>query len=358
MGGRVGLKGSDGAAILCKARELGAQPESLRRAVEALEVVSRLKDDIDVITYPHEMGEEETRACGFSPTVIGSITTGETTLENTQQAAQDMMEMGVELILFAGGDGTARDIYNAVGQSITTLGIPAGVKMYSGVYAVTPRHAGEAAAMFMEGKLLNLRDGEVMDIDEDACREGIVTAELYGYLLIPEERRFVQRVKSGSARGEKEALLGIAAEIIINLDEDTLYIIGPGTTTRTIMDELGLDNTLLGVDVVQNKRLVANDVNERDLLDLIEQRRAKIVVTVIGGQGYIFGRGNQQISPNVIRKVGKENIIIVAAGEKLLSLERRPLLVDTGEEDLNQMLSGYVKVTSGFKEFYMYKISS
>ena len=356
MGGRVGLKGSDGPEILRRARELGAQPESPNRAVQALKVVARLKDEIKVITYPDEMGEDEARGCGFSPTVIGDIVSGETTPENTRKAAQEMEEMGVELILFAGGDGTARDIYNAVGQRIAALGIPAGVKIHSGVYALTPRHAGEAAALFLEGKVVNIRDAEVMDIDEDAFRQGVVTARLYGYLRIPEERRFVQSVKSGSIQTEREAVLGIASEVIKDMDEETLYIIGPGTTTRVIMEDLGLENTLLGVDVVLNKKLIASDVNERGLLDLMGDRSAKIIVTVIGGQGYIFGRGNQQLSPSVIRTVGKENIVVAATKEKLLSLEHRPLLVDTGDEKLNQDLSGYIKVTTGFKEFHMYKV--
>ena len=356
IGGRVGLKGSDGTDILHKARELGARPESPCRAVETLKVIARIKDKIEVITYPNEMGKDEAQECGFSPIVIGSITSGETTPENTQTAAQEMKKLGVDLILFAGGDGTARDIYNAVGQRIPVLGIPTGVKIHSAVYAVTPTHAGEVAVMFLSGKLLKIRDAEVMDIDEDAFREGRVTAKLYGYLLVPEERRFVQSVKSGSIQTEKQSLQGIAAEVTGNMEEDCLYIFGPGTTTRVIMEDLGLQNTLLGVDAVWNKRLVANDVNESELVNLIGQKKAKIVITVIGGQGYIFGRGNQQLSVKVIRKVGKKNIIVVASKEKLASLGGRPLLVDTGDEDLNQMLSDYIKVTTGFNEYVMYKV--
>ncbi|GAB4344052.1 MAG: ATP-NAD kinase family protein [Candidatus Abyssubacteria bacterium] len=356
MGGRVGLKGSDGPEVLRRARELGAQPQSPSRAVEALKVVSRLKDSLKVIAYPAEMGEYECLEAGLRPAVIGSIRSAETTPQDTQKAAREMAAENVDLILFAGGDGTARDICDAIGQTTPALGIPAGVKIHSGVYAVTPGSAGEVAAMFLEGKLRNTREAEVMDIDEDAFRNGVLTAKLYGYLLIPEEKRFVQNVKSGAARAEAQSLQAIAADVIAGMNEDHYYIIGPGTTTRAIMDRLGLKNTLLGVDLIRNKELVTNDATERQLLDLIQGEKAKIVVTAIGGQGHLFGRGNQQISPSVIRMVGKKNIIVIATKEKLISLSGRPLLVDTGDEQLNQELTGYVRVTTGFRDYVMYKV--
>ena len=358
IGGRVGLKGSDGPAILQRARELGALAESSQRAIEALSVISRIKDDIEIITCPREMGEYEARKCGFAPNIIGSITSGPTTAENTMTAAQEMTDLAVDLLLFTGGDGTARDIYNAVGQRVLALGIPAGVKIHSAVYAVTPRRAGELAVMSLEGRLSEEREAEVMDIDEDTFRQGVVAARLYGYLRIPEDGRFVQSAKSGGPPGESEAVLGIASEVVRKMEEDCLYIIGPGTTTRGIMEELGLTNTLLGVDAVLNRGLVASDVNESELLDLTNGKRAKVVVTVIGGQGYILGRGNQQLSPKVIRGVGKDNIVVVAGMEKLASLDGRPLLVDTGDADLDHALSGYIKVTVGFNSYAMYRVGT
>ena len=318
IGGKVGLKGSDGPAIVQRARELGALAESPQRAIEALSIVSGIKDDVEVITYPRDMGEYEARKCGFAPNVIGSIAGGPTTAENTMTAAQEMADLAVDLLLFAGGDGTARDICNAVGQEVLALGIPSGVKIHSGVYAVTPRAAGTLTVMYLEGRVPWEREAEVMDIDEDAVREGVIAARLYGYLRVPEESRFVQSTKSGGPQ-ESEAVLGIASEVVRKMEEDCLYMIGPGTTTRAIMVELGLTNTLLGVDAVLNKGLVASDVNESELLDLTNGKRAKAVVAVIGGQGYILGRGNQQLSPKVIRGVGKDNIIVVASMEKLTS---------------------------------------
>lgn len=357
MGGRVGLKGSDGADILDMAREMGALPESPRRAVEALGVFSASSDEIEVYTYPNEMGEDEAHACDLSPIVMGSIASGETTGQDTQRAAREMEKLGVDLLLFGGGDGTARDVYNAVGGRVPALGIPAGVKIHSAVYAVTPRRAGQVAKSFLSDTSMNTREAEVMDVDEEAFRRGVVSARLYGYLRVPEERRFVQLSKSGGVQSENEAVLGLASHVVARMDDGWLYVIGPGTTTRAIMEELGLDNTLLGVDVVLNRRLVAGDANERDLLGLIGQSKAKIVVTVIGCQGYIFGRGNQQLSPEVIRKVGKDNITVVATKDKLVTLQGRPLLVDTGDGELDQALSGYVMVTTGQGEHVMYKVA-
>jgi predicted polyphosphate/ATP-dependent NAD kinase len=356
IGGRVGLKGSDGAEIQKKALALGAVPQSLNRAIQALE---RLKPvyELEVITYPGEMGEEAARACGLEPTVIGSIKPGETTPEDTMNAAREMLRLHVDLLLFAGGDGTARDIYNAIGDGLPVLGIPAGVKIHSAVFGANPISAGDLAASYLQGKVSNLREAEVMDIDEEAVRRGVVSAKLYGYLKVPFQRRLLQGLKTPSSPGERAAMAAIAADVVSNMEDGWLYIIGPGTTTRAITSRLGLDKTLIGVDVVADGELVAADVNESQLLELLEGRKAKIVVTPIGGQGYIFGRGNQQISPKVIEKVGKENILVVSTTGKIHSLRGRPLWVDTGDRAVDEMLSGYTRVITGYDEQIVYKVS-
>ena len=358
LGGRTGLKGTDGSEIINQARRLGASPESPQRTIETLNVVRRIRDEIEIFTYPQEMGETEAKQASFSPTIIGSIKSGETTSEDTQRAAKEMKNREVDLLLFAGGDGTARDVYNAVGREVTVLGIPAGVKIHSGVYAVTPRQAGEAAVMYLTTTTPETTDAEVMDIDEASYREGKLAAKLYGYLRIPEERQFIQNVKSGGIQTEKQILQGIATDLIQSMEKDCLYIFGPGTTTRDILSFHGLTKTLLGVDVVLNNQLIAKDVNETQLSKLIVGKKARIVVTVIGGQGYIFGRGNQQISPEILMKIGKENIIIVATKEKLASLHGRPLLVDTGNEIVDKMLSGYIRVSTGLNNYAVYKVTS
>jgi predicted polyphosphate/ATP-dependent NAD kinase len=362
LGGKVGLKGSDGADVQRKALELGAVPQALRRATRA---VARLQavDGLEIVTYPGEMGEAAATACDFAPTVIGTIQPGSTTPEDTQRAAREMLQLGVALLLFAGGDGTARDIYAAIGLDLPVLGIPAGVKIHSAVYATNPGTAGNLAALYLTGRVDSLREAEVMDIDEEAFRQGVVSAKLYGYLKIPYRTSLVQNLKMPSA-GEGAALASMAYDVVEKMESGCLYVVGPGTTTRAITDELGLPKTLIGVDVVEVEgdeeragRLVAVDVNEAQLLDLIEGRRARIVVTPIGGQGYIFGRGNQQISPAVIRRVGRDNIIVVSTRDKLYALGHHPLLVDTGDQALDEMLSGYVQVVTGYNERSVRKVS-
>jgi predicted polyphosphate/ATP-dependent NAD kinase len=352
MGGRVGLKGSDGQEIVKRARELGGTPQSPRRAVDALRNITCVKDNVDLITYPYEMGEDESKECGFRPIVIGSIQRGRTTSRDTKNAAKEMLKLKVDLLLFAGGDGTARDIYDVIGDKIPALGIPAGVKIHSAVYGTTPQNTGDLAARYLaeESPYMRLREGEVMDIDEQAFRDDRLSAKFYGYLKIPYERGLVQDTKVGSMLGEEAAVDEIASEVIRNMQDGYLYIVGPGTTTRAIMEKLGLKKTLLGVDAVYQGKLVGSDLNEVQLLKLIEGKKTKIVVTVIGGQGYIFGRGNQQISAEVIKKVGKENIIVVATKDKILALKDSPLLVDTGDAELNEILTGYIKVVTGLNE--------
>ena len=348
LGGRVGLKGSDGPEVWKKALSLGAEPESPGRAMKTLERLADLRERLELVTYPAEMGEEEARACGFSPRVIGAIESGGTTPADTERAAAAMSAEGVELILFAGGDGTARDVHRAVGRSLPVLGIPSGVKIHSGAFAASPGHAGEVARLFLTNRnAAPLREAEVMDIDEEAFRADRLSARLYGYLSVPYRREHLQGSKAGSSRGETVSFDEIASEVILGMEPDHLYIIGPGTTTRAVLEKLGLPCTLLGVDAVVNRRAAGTDLNEAQILDLLDRGPARIVVTVIGGQGFVLGRGNQQISPRVIRRVGVKNIQVVAAEEKLLGLQDRPLRVDTGDPQLDAELSGYVSVIVG-----------
>ncbi len=357
LGGAVGLKGTDGVSTARRALEMGAVPRAASRAVEALRELGRL-DGLEVLTYPGLMGEDEAVMAGLSPTVVGTVDNEATSAEDTHRAAVELAERSVDLILFAGGDGTARDVFSAVGDGVPALGIPAGVKMYSGVYATTPRAAGRAAAQFLAGEGPHTRLGEVMDIDEEAFREGEVQARLYGYLRVPDDTSHVQVTKSPSHADEGEDILAIAGEVVDSMRDGWLYILGPGTTTKGIADVLGVPKTLLGVDVVLDGKLVESDVTESQLIELLDcERPAKIVVTVIGGQGHIFGRGNQQIGGDVIRRVGTDNVMVVATRRKLGSLGRRPLMVDTGSREIDRELSGYIMVTTGRSESAMVKVS-
>lgn len=356
IGGRVGLKGSDGAGTVREALRRGAVPESPRRAVEALRAVAEAGLAIELLAAPGEMGEREARDAGLSPTMVGPPVAGDTSAEDTRRAALGMERLGVDLLLFAGGDGTARDVYEAVGRRVTALGIPAGVKVHSAVFALDPRRAGELAVSFLRGDAEATHDAEVMDIDEDAFRRGVVDATLHGYLRVPLEERLVQAAKSGSRPSEADALLGIGAAVAEDVARGGLYLLGPGATTKAVSDALGLPCTLLGVDAVEDGALVGTDLGEREILDLVRGRPAKVVVSVIGGQGYVLGRGNQQISPAVVRAVGPENLVIVASRDKLPALGGRPLLVDTGDAALDDELGGYVRVTTGYNEQTMYRI--
>jgi predicted polyphosphate/ATP-dependent NAD kinase len=373
VGGRVGLKGSDGHDVLVRALELGATRESPHRTEVALRRLERLRDRVGIVTFPGEMGEDEARAAGFAVEVlapsarhgvieVGDTRFAETTAADTEEAARRMADAGVELILFAGGDGTARNIFNAVADRVPVVGIPAGVKIHSAVYANSPANAGDLAALFLAGEGgFRLREAEVMDIDEEAFRHDRLSASLYGFLRVPYERQLIQSPKAGSQPSDETLAVGIGNDVVHSMKPGVLYLIGAGTTTRAIMRLLDLPCTLLGVDAVRDRQLVASDLTETDALRMVSEANAAgpgaaIVVTVIGGQGHIFGRGNQQLSPHVVRAVGKDKIIVVATQSKLLSLDGAPLRLDTGDEALDAELAGWIKVISGHSQRTMYRV--
>lgn len=356
LGGRAGFKGSDGAEIQEKARAMGIDAQAGPRTVMALLELVGLQD-FDLFAAPGEMGENAAVQAGLSPQVIGEITPGRTTAADTIAIAREMERQGVALLVFSGGDGTARNMYEAVEMRIPAIGIPAGVKIHSAVYAINPRSAGKVLRSFAAGEPLTFREAEVMDINEEEFRKGRVQARLYGYLRVPENRRLMQSAKSGG-HSEKEALAGMAQEVIAGMRPDEFYIIGSGTTTREIMERLNQPNTLLGVDVLLNRKLAASDLDEQRLFALIAGKTAHLVLTVIGGQGHIFGRGNQQLSPRIIRAVGRERIQIIASREKLISLRGTPLLVDTGDASLDQELCGYYRVVTGYEDYIPYKVEA
>ncbi|MEM2970861.1 MAG: ATP-NAD kinase family protein [Candidatus Bathyarchaeia archaeon] len=333
MGGAVGLKGTDGKEILEKALKLGAKPVAPARAESFLSELKTVQERIRLFAGAGSMGEDEARNYGFSCVVVGERKR-ETNAEDTVEIARRIKEMGVDLLVFCGGDGTARDVFKAVNTSLSVLGVPTGVKMHSAVFAVDPKAAAKIAMVFLfEG--LPLKEAEVMDVDEEAFRKGRVSAELYGYMLVPYEPLLIQSAKMASpiTEGEMRNQAAIAIYIIENMQPNVIYIVGPGTTTRTIGDLLNAKKTLLGVDLFCNKKLIAKDVNEKQILTEINGKKARIIVTPIGGQGFIFGRGNQQISPKVIHQVGIENIIVVATKSKVENL--KSLRVDTGDPNLD-----------------------
>jgi len=353
MGGAVGLKGTDGKVVLKKALTLGAKPIAPIKAELFLSELKPLKGRFNLVTCASSMGEDEARNCSYSPTVLGNRK-DETSAEDTKAYARRIRSCGVDLIVFCGGDGTARDVLDAVEYDIPVLGVPTGVKMHSAVFAVDPQAAAKITIRFLWEEL-PLRESEVMDVDEEAYRQGRLSAKLYGYMLTPYEPYLIQNAKMASPMTEIEMRnqAAIAIFIIEEMEPDTIYIIGPGTTTRTIGDLLEEKKALLGVDIFCNKKIIAGDVNERQIINRIENN-AKIIVTPIGGQGFIFGRGNLQISPAVIRQVGLENIIVVATKQKLKGL--KCLRVDTGDSSLDDSLRGYIKVVTDYREEHMMRV--
>ncbi len=334
MGGAVGLKGTDGKAILEKAVSLGAKPIAPARAESFLSELKPIRERIRLVVGVGSMGEDEAKSCGFSCAVLGERKR-ETSAKDTIEIAEKIKEMNASLLVFCGGDGTARDVFKAVNTGLPVLGVPTGVKMHSAVFAVDTKAAAKLATAFLFGGL-PLKEAEVMDVDEEAFRKGRVSAELYGYMLVPYESSLIQSAKMASPMTESEMRnqAAIAIYIIEKMQPDIIYIVGPGTTTRTIGDLLDAKKTLLGVDLFCNKKLIAKDVNEKQILGKIRGKKAQIIVTPIGGQGFIFGRGNQQISPKVIRQVGIDNIIVVATKSKVENLES--LRVDTGDPKLDE----------------------
>ena len=358
IGGPLALKGSDGHDIVRQAQQRGGELRAEKRALQALEVIAAYTEVCQILCFDGDMGANAAKAAGLPVKVVGRARYPQSRAEDTIAAAKQLRDSKVDLVLFAGGDGTARDIHQALGESFPVLGIPAGVKMHSGVYAVSPQAAGEIVRCLLLGQLVDVGLAEVRDIDEQAFREGRVKTRFYGELLVPQEGRFLQHVKSSGREVETLVLHDIATDIVESMDDNELYLIGPGTTPAAIMEELGLANSLLGVDAVRGGVLLGSDLDETGLLEILNKHHGKshIVITAIGGQGHILGRGNQQISPKVLRAVGVDNIIIVATKTKITALQGRPLLVDSNDPELDSALSGLVRIVTGYHDAIIYPL--
>lgn len=356
MGGRVGLKGTDGEAYR-EALRRGAKPVAPERANRFLRELVRLglHKEIELYSAPSIMGADYLKQQGIEARVVGRLEHRETTAEDTKRITRELMDK-VDLIVFVGGDGTARDIIEVVGRKKPILGVPSGVKVYSSVFATTPEKAAQVLEYYAKD-LAETDVGEVLDIDEEAFRSDTLVIKHFGEALTIRVPGLVQGSKEPTILDETELenQRAIARYIIENMEENTLYILGPGTTLKTLADELGVPKTVLGVDAVYNKKLIGKDLNEQQLLSLLDRyRRAKIIVTPIGGQGFIFGRGNQQISPNVIRRVGKKNIVVIATRRKISRL--KTLRIDTGDPRVDAMLRGYIRVVVDYNEELVVKV--
>ena len=346
LGGAVGLKGSDG-HLAARARELQAEPQANARATLALIALGPV--DAELLTCAGEMGAHAAVAAGHEPRIVYTPAGEGTSAFDTRAAALALRDAGVDLLLFAGGDGTARDILAAIGADVPVLGIPAGVKMHSGVFAATARSAGEAARYYLTGDSseARLHEVEVLDREEQGSGAGTLAPTLYGSLRSPRLPRLVPQAKA-SPRADADADVAAAIrQVARDLRDDALTLIGPGTTMQRLKTELGAPGSLLGVALFRAGKCLDPDASESGILAHLGSGPARIVVSVVGGQGFLFGRGNQQLSAPVIDKVGIENVVIIASASKLVTLPAGGLLVDTGDESLDARLCGHRSVIIG-----------
>ena len=364
MGGRVGLKGTDG--VVDEALAAGAEPVAGPRARGFADAFLRAaKDDATLsvlwLTCEGTMGRDALRAAGFPEKQIEIVYSPgpQTAAEDTRKAVDAIVDRGAELLLFTGGDGTARDVAAAVENRLPILGIPAGVKMHSGVFAVSPSAAANLLVAFLRGDL-RTGDAEILDLDEEAYRRGDWRIRLYATAKSLVEPQLVQAGKLMVAEVSEEAVqkeLAVHFSELLEGEPETLFLLGPGSTLHAVASSLGIEKTLLGIDAVVGGKVVGKDLNETGILSLLDRYpKAKLVVSPIGAQGFILGRGNLQLSPTVLRRIGAENVIVVATPAKL---EATPVLrVDTGDEAIDQELRRreYMFVLIGYRTSKLHPI--
>ncbi|MDU8944236.1 NAD(+)/NADH kinase [Rhodophyticola sp. MJ-SS7] len=346
LGGAVGLKGTDGPGTVAEALARGAEPhagERTRRAFERL--ASRVPGTV-VHAAAGALGAEWLNGLDLDvrPVPTGAPTG---TARDTRRAAEALAD--ANLIVFSGGDGTARDVTGCLGPHNGVLGIPCGVKMHSGVFAISPEAAGALLADLVTAPdRIGWDDAaEVMDIDEETLRKGRLAPRLFGHARVPVARRFMQASKGGPATPAADALAGAARDVVDGMEPGVLYVIGPGTSAGAVLTALGEAPTLLGIDAVRDGHVVARDANAATLEELAATGPVRIVLGVTGQQGFLLGRGNQQISPALIAHAGRDDLIVLATEDKLAALAQPCLWVDTGDPKLDEQLAGYLRVKTG-----------
>lgn len=362
MGGSVGLKGTDGKNILTEAINLGAEPNAQERTKDFLDALKPIKSKIKFFTPPKYMGEFVLDENDFEYEVIKDPLFQDyeelydSDAQYTERSAEILASReNLRILIFVGGDGTARDIFNSIDKKKPCLGIPAGVKIYSSVFSFNPSKAANLVMQFLWEEI-PLKEEEVMDIDEEAFREGELISKLFGYLLVPYNPNLSQMSKACSPDSDQANQERIAEKIIQDLEKDSYYLLGPGTTTKAITDKLEEDKTVLGVDLLLNKKIIAKDLNEAQILQKIQGKQTKIIVSPIGNQGFIFGRGNLQFTPEVIQEVGKKDIIIIATKHKLNNVQGGVLRIDTRDPETDEYLRGLYKIITDFDEIRICKV--
>ncbi len=353
------MKGTDN--VLKEAIKKGAEPTAPKRATEFLQKLkgSMNETSIEFLVCPGIMGQEEAEAAGLYAQILPMNAKKKTSAEDTKVAVRLSVETKADLIVFVGGDGTAKDVFDALQglDAVPVLGVPSGVKMYSGVFAVSPADAVDIVLAFAQ-KNAEIAEFEVMDVDEKAIRSDAFAVKLHGFLKTPFVPLRLQGSKQVSPEtvDEKDNQTAIAKFILEEMKPDATYILGPGTTVKCFAKMLGVGKTLLGVDIY-SKGKVTLDVDEKQILAQVKDwRNTWVVLSPIGHQGIVLGRGNQQISPEIVKRVGKERIIVAATKGKIQSIEGKILRVDTGDAEADNMLRGYIRVVTDYREWRLVEV--
>lgn len=375
MGGSVGLHGTDGTARLVKAIRRGARPSSAERAARAAMVLEARAEPRWLVPMG-ALGAQVLQTIGASTVKVfcekparaladpqTGVAVGElpiapeyaTTIADTVAAARHIADHGVDLLLFSGGDGTARDVLAGTGGSVPLLGIPSGVKMRSGVFAVGPLAAGILAAVYLSEKERRRTEVEVVDLDEEGHTvfHGVATVPLANRsLLVP--------AKQGLGFSSEAELQAACEMLAREVDPSVLHLFGPGTTTARILKALGFDKTApLSVDALLNGQLVGQDLSEREISTLVQHAsRTRLILGVVGGQGFLLGRGNQQLTAKIIERIAPEDVVIVASNAKLAALVPPVLQVEAGDCCLIQRLTGYRRVLVGPRRYVMMRVEA
>lgn len=360
LGGRLGFKGSDGRAE--EARLAGAQERGGPRMRSALEMLlERLgatrSDSLELVIAAGRLGEDWLEGLDMDSHEIIGEWPGPTSAADTRDAVSMLAAMGIDLLLYSGGDGTTRDIVEsleAAGRTdLPIIGVPSGVKMHSGCFAESPRAAAEVIDSWLRGEL-GMAPTEVLDLDEGLYREGQWRIAMYGEARTPAAPRWMQGTKQAvRAPGEEEFVEGISQHVKEEFVDPAgrLVIWGSGSTLRDISEACGIETTLLGIDISLGSELLGSDLAESEILSILEEQGqpAVLLLSPMGGQGFLLGRGNLQLSPAVLRRIGVDEILGVATPSKLMGIER--IRIDTGDEALDEEIrsAGYVKLLQGYR---------
>ncbi len=357
LGGRLGLKGSDGQAEY--ARSQGVEDRSgprMRAMLEHFSAIAGAKsEECHWVTSDGRMGSE------WIPESISEIefahsSKGPTSANDTSDAICSLLDSGIDLLVYAGGDGTTRDIVSALSEAdspkLPVIGVPTGVKMHSGCFASSPKAAAEVLASWIGGDLL-IASTEVLDLDEELYRQGKWVVRIYAEAMTPSSPRWMQGAKMRvEASGEGEVVEGIAEHIEETIvEDDRLVLWGSGGTLKSIGKIIGFELTTLGIDATRGSQQVGTDINEREILEILDSHEGPVTLLLspMGGQGFLIGRGNLQLSPNVLKRVGVDGVLGIVTPAKLLTL--RSLRIETGDEELDSLFSEkkYLKVLQGYR---------